>query len=361
MPKNVMRTLALSFLLVILTAVSLRAAECGGAIPCGCGDTVTSDYVMPADLGPCSTHGLFLADGATLDGNGHLILGPEDGSELYGVYLRGTTGGTVRNVMVTGFRHGMRLRDAHDNQLLDNETFQNGNFGTHVGYGFDVAKGSSNNTWRGNLIYDNADEGIHFGTGSLDNTFSENSVYDNLRENIYVLASDNNTFTDNITWGGQNSIFVKDSSFNLFEGNTFQDATAVVRADSHDNLLADNDFVGTGIHFQVYTKQTPLRHPHDNTMIGGTISGASRCVRFSSSWANVIIGTILTDCGTAIYSRGDKAPLPTAAARCRSRPSAMAATPLGIEYWETPCFSLPSIRERFHKPVQVLFATFCVC
>ena len=30
-----------------------RAAVCGGAVVCQCGDTVTSDYTMTADLGPC--------------------------------------------------------------------------------------------------------------------------------------------------------------------------------------------------------------------------------------------------------------------------------------------------------------------
>jgi parallel beta-helix repeat protein len=191
-----MRVFTFSLLLVILAVPALEAANCGGAIPCKCGDTVTSNYVMPADLGPCSGHGLSLASGVTLDGNGRRISGPANGSDFYGVYLRGMTGGTVKNVVVTGFRHGIRLRDAHGNQILDSKAFRNGDFSAHVGYGIDVAISSSNNTFRNNLVYDNADEGVHLGSGTGDNTFVGNSVYNNFHENIYLLDSHNNTLTD---------------------------------------------------------------------------------------------------------------------------------------------------------------------
>lgn len=302
-----MRVFALSLLLVILAVPTLEAANCGGAIPCNCGDTVTSNYVMPADLGPCSGHGLSLASGVTLDGNGRRISGPMNGSDFYGVYLRGTAGGTVKNVLVTGFRHGIRLRDAHGNQILDSKAFRNGDFNAHVGYGIDVAISSSNNTFRNNLVYDNADEGVHLGSGTGDNTFVGNSVYNNFLENIYLLESHNNTLADNTTWGGQNSLYVKDSSFNVIEGNTLRDRTLLIRGDSHDNELRDNTFTGAGVHFQVYTSETPIRHPHDNTVIGGSITGAATCVRFSSSWANMIEDTTLSSCGTDIASNGDQA------------------------------------------------------
>ena len=292
---------------LLLSVGQAYAANCGGTAACQCGDRVTSNYRMDADLGPCSAHGLFVSAGVTLDGNGHTITGTASGAEVYGVYLRNIDNATVKNVVVHGFRHGMRLRDAHGNQILNNEFSQNGNFSSHVGYGIDIAKGSSNNLFKGNRVHNNADEGIHSGSGNRNNTFEQNSIYNNLRENLYVLASDNNLFLNNILWGGQDSIFIKDSSFNTIEGNTFRDGTVVVRADSHGNVFTDNDLINTGIHFQVYTKENPLRHPHTNTMIGGKIDGASRCLRFSSSWNNIIINTVLTNCGTDIFSDGSKA------------------------------------------------------
>ncbi len=293
--------------LALLASHPLQAATCGGSLPCSCGDTVTQDYNLTANLGPCPGHGLLVASGVTLDGQGYHILGPQDGSEAYGIYLRGSTGATVKNVVVSGFRHGIRLRDAHGNKILDSKIFQNGNFTTHAGYGIDLAKGSSHNTLQGNSIHNNADEGIHFGSGSSYNALVSNRVYDNFRENIYLLSSHNNTLTDNTVWGGKNSLYVKDSSFNLLAQNTLRDAPVLIRGDSHDNILSSNDLIATGIHFQVYTKASPPRHPHHNTLIGGTIGGASTCLRFSSSWGNRVVDTVLSACKTSVESNGSRA------------------------------------------------------
>ena len=101
-----MRIFAVSLLLLILAVSSLQAANCGGAIPCKCGDTVTSNYVMTTNLGPCSGHGLSLASGVTLDGNGYRISGPANGTDFYGVYVRGTTGGRSRTSSSPGSAMG---------------------------------------------------------------------------------------------------------------------------------------------------------------------------------------------------------------------------------------------------------------
>ena len=39
--------------LVLGLTTGAMAAVCGGPVLCQCGDTVGSDYVMTADLGPC--------------------------------------------------------------------------------------------------------------------------------------------------------------------------------------------------------------------------------------------------------------------------------------------------------------------
>lgn len=287
----------------------LLAANCGGAIPCQCGDTVKQNYVMTANLGPCQGHGLKLASGVTLDGQHYQIFGSGNSSTGYGVYLLNVTGATVKNVSVTKFSRGLRLRDASQNTISGVELFQNGNFSTHAGYGADVASGARNNIFRDSLIYENADEGIHFGSGSGGNVFHNNRVFDNYRENIYVLASDNNTFSDNETWGGTNSFYVKDAKFNTFRRNIIRDKTFLVRADSLDNLLADNIFLGVGLHFQVYTKDNPFRFPRTNEIIGGVFDGAATCLRFSSSWGNVIRDVLLKNCGAELLVDSDDAPI----------------------------------------------------
>ncbi|MGE0684133.1 MAG: right-handed parallel beta-helix repeat-containing protein, partial [Candidatus Binatia bacterium] len=261
-----MRILAFLGFFLLAFSSQLLAANCGGTIPCSCGDTVKQNYVMTTDLGPCSGHGLSIADGVMLDGNNHKITGGGNATENYGVYLTGTTGAVVKNVIVTNFRRGIRLSDAQENQILHTETFQNGNFSAHVGYGIDMASGAKDNLLQGNLIHDNADEGIHFGSGSGRNVFIGNTVYDNYIENIYLIASHDNTLIGNITRLGQTSAYVKDSHSNIFQDNTFQDKIVHVRGDSHDNQFINNSLVNTGFHFQVYTSGTPFRYPHDNTV-----------------------------------------------------------------------------------------------
>jgi parallel beta-helix repeat protein len=302
-----MRPFSLMLVLLFFATSGLYAANCGETVPCQCGDTVVRNYVLPADLGPCKGHGLRIASGVVLDGNGYRLMGSLSTSESYGIYLDGTIAATVKNVRISGFRRGIRLRRARNNQIRNNEAFRNGDFVRRVGYGIDVASGARSNLFEGNLIYNNADEGVHLGSGSAANTFMANTIYNNTRENIYLFTSHHNTLLYNTTWGGQNSLFIKDSSFTLIKGNTFSDSPVVIRADSHDNELIDNDIIGAGLHFQVYTKEFPFRFPRANMVRDGKITNTGSCLRFDSSWDNVILRTVFSSCGTDITSVSDRA------------------------------------------------------
>ena len=68
-----MYIIALVLFLTFFPHCSLEAATCGGSISCQCGDTVAENYEMTADIGPCPHHGLRIASGVTLNGNGHRI------------------------------------------------------------------------------------------------------------------------------------------------------------------------------------------------------------------------------------------------------------------------------------------------
>lgn len=293
---------------VLLPANSM-AGECGGQIPCSCGDTVGSDYRMSAPLGPCPGHGLYVAGGVTLDCGSHAIHGPGGHAKDFGVYLaKGTTGATVKNCEVSGFLRGIRLQAAHHNRLLDNHVHGNGDLTSHTGYGIDVA-GSTDNLLQGNRVHDNADEGIHIGTGSHRNTLIGNVVYANFRENIYLLRSDWGVFQHNTTYGGSNSLFVKHSAFNRFERNAFRDRTAAIRGDSHDNHFVNNDFLNAGLHFQAYKEGATVSRPTRNAVVGGSIVGASPCVRFSNAFGNLIKGVLLSKCAGDVASGGAGVPV----------------------------------------------------
>jgi parallel beta-helix repeat protein len=216
-------------------------------------------------------------------------------------------GATVKRCRVRGFLRGIRLRAASSNVIADNTASGNGNQDAHVGYGIDVSGASHNNAFEGNRVQGNADEGIHIGHGSHKNRLVGNVIADNYRENLYVLAADGGVFLRNtLGSGGVNSLYLKDSSFNHFEGNTFLDRTARVIGDAHDNVFADNAFLGAGLHFAHY-KGSP-RHPTANRVTGGAITAAADCLRFTSSGGNVVVDTKLGPCQTGVRAESPAGP-----------------------------------------------------
>jgi parallel beta-helix repeat protein len=302
---------------VLVLAGDVEAARCGGPVPCRCGDVVTADTTLSADLGPCPGHGLIIEGAVDLNCREARIVGRGGGPpESYGIYLRGgnrgrVSGATVRGCAVSGFHDGIRLRAADGNRILGNTTEQNGDFARHEGYGINLAQASSANILEGNTVRRNADEGIHIGTGSHRNRFVANVVTDNYRENIYALAAHGGVFLRN-TAGGRsvNSVYLKDSSDNHLEGNTFTSATARIIGDARDNRLVGNTFTGTGLHVQPYRGQAG-RSPTGTRVTGGSITGADICLRFTSSRDSTVTDTKLGDCSTELQSETPAGPAET--------------------------------------------------
>ena len=302
------------FLLLACFAVAprLEAASCGGAQPCKCGDTVTSNYLLGGNLGPCSGHGLVVKSNVVLDCRGFQITGLGGTSEQYGISLSGKpgaeiSGATVKGCRVSQFRRGIRLHSASSNLIADNTATDNGDQRTHVGYGIDVSGGSHNNVLENNRVHGNADEGIHIGTGSYKNRFAGNTSADNYRENLYLLLANGNVFVRNTLGpGGINSLYLKDSGGNLFEGNTFRGNTARIVGDARDNQFINNTFSGAGLHFQPY--KGTARSPSNNRVTGGAITDTRECIRFTSTRGNVVEDTDLGGCRTAVRSESPSGP-----------------------------------------------------
>jgi parallel beta-helix repeat protein len=293
-------------LILFVTTRPLEASSCGGAKPCKCGDQVTSNYALSADLGPCSGHGLVVKSNVVLDCRGFQITGLGGASEQYGISLSGKpgaeiSGATVKGCRVSRFHRGIRLRAASSSLISGNTASDNGDQDKHVGYGIDVSGASHNNILENNRVHGNADEGIHIGTGSHKNRFTGNTSADNYRENLYLLSADGNVFVRN-TWGpgGVNSLYLKDSSGNLFDDNTFRGHTARIVGDARDNQFINNTFTGAALHFQPYKGTT--RSPSNNRVTGGAITDTPECIRFTSSRGNVVDGTDLGACQTAVRS-----------------------------------------------------------
>ena len=274
------RSVFIPLLLLACFAVApgLEAASCGGAQPCQCGDTVTSNYLLGGDLGPCSGHGLVVKSNVVLDCRGFQITGLGGTSEQYGISLSGKpgaeiSGATVKGCRVSRFHRGIRLRAASSNPIADNTASDNGDQRTRTS-----ATGSTSPAYRtitcSRTIACTAMPTRAFTSarGATRIGSSGNTSADNYRENLYLLLANGNVFVRNTLGpGGVNSLYLKDSGGNLFEGNTFRGNTARIVGDARDNQFVDNTFSGAGLHFQPY--KGTARSPSNNRVTGGAITG----------------------------------------------------------------------------------------
>jgi hypothetical protein len=93
-----------------------------GAATVSCGQTITQNTVLDADVGPCPptlAHGIVVgADNITLDLNGHRVLGtPGRINDGAGVYLLRRTGVTVKNGSVRDFDCGVAIEGGSGNTV----------------------------------------------------------------------------------------------------------------------------------------------------------------------------------------------------------------------------------------------------
>lgn len=242
-------------------AGSMPQAECGGEIPCACGDRVVEDYTMTEDLGPCTrdpanpsaeTIGLRINSDVTLDCAGHSMTGPEDeAKEAFGIKIgsssRASENSTVRNCTVRGFWWGIYVANSNDILLESNIVEENGWFDPNAngtGYGVDIAN-SLRVTMRDNLIQNNGNEGLHL-TASTRTLVENNTFIDNGFEQIYIIHADRNEIRGNHSTGGRQGLEMRDSDDNSFTNNFWGEAEKHWLENDNDNNIFDYDqFEGT--------------------------------------------------------------------------------------------------------------------
>jgi len=278
-----------------------RGAHCGGEVLCLCGDVVSGEYRLPADLGPCPADGLRLRGAAVLDCLGHTIRGAGDqgdgGAQVpgVGIVLDSTHEATVRDCAVTGFRTGIEFRDANRNTLLRSTVFRNGDSRARAGYGIHFSR-SGENTVSNCTVHGSADEGIHVGSGSHDNTLVENSLYDNGRENFYVLDARGTRLLRNRVRGKVSAaLYMKHATASHVEANQFDDRPVMILGRSSGNVFVDNRF-GAGLKFQAYGGKADQAAPTGNVVRGGQLAGTGSCLSFVDASGNRIETVALSEC-----------------------------------------------------------------
>ena len=255
---RIVTALAALLWLVAMPEVA-RAAVCGGAVVCQCGDTVTSNYTMTAESGSLSEARLRryrrapaqVGSDSRVPGQRHVITGPGDTQKnAYGIRVGSSSSAdanmVIRNCGVTKFWWGVYVQNAGDVLIEDNHLYENGwkdptQNGT--GYGLDIAN-SQDVTVRRNRIADNGNEGIHL-SGSVLVTVDDNELVNNGLEQLYMIRADFNTIRNNCTQGGTQGLEMRYSSNNHFSYNVWAQAPLhMLENDNNDNVFFYDRFEG---------------------------------------------------------------------------------------------------------------------
>lgn len=264
------------FIIVIAIFISpifnspARAANCGGSVPCACGDNVVANRKLVSGQDPiianaCSGNGLIMSvSGVVLDLNGNKIQGSLTG---VGVLIDGVNDVTIENGKIDRFGVGISTAGPTNGSVIENvkplNSAGDGIFleGDNNELTAILAKTNGNNgvtvAGHNNLLSGHNDEynGFHGilveGDGNLlvANLASENRKK-GPGNGITVIGNNNTLDLNKMTKMNTNGIAVTGNN-NLLSGNkaTKQDDKGIT-VNGNDNVLTDNNAVnnkGVGI------------------------------------------------------------------------------------------------------------------
>jgi parallel beta-helix repeat protein len=220
---------------LVAGALALAAPASAGHVQCG--DTLTQDTKLDADLN-CSGSGLVVgADGITLDLNGHTITGERQGSGIlvqnrHEVSVQGS-GGAVRD-----FTRGVVILGGGDNAVQRVAASGSSNEGILVA-------NSTGNTLQRNDTSENFRDGITL-LNSHSNTVQRNRAVDSeAGQGILLTGAHNNLVQRNEASGSDlhNGILLTGANNNVLQRNEASDNNGdgiLVAANSAGTLLQRN-------------------------------------------------------------------------------------------------------------------------
>jgi parallel beta-helix repeat protein len=279
-----------------------KSKVCGNGVACRCNATVRGNAKLDRDLVDCGRVGLRMTSGAVLDCDGHEIRGKGTTSEsTYGIRIDDVNDATVKNCKVSGFKRGIRLRGGQRVKLEGNRVERN-TIGIEVAGNTDSGQAIDHRLER-NYVTASEQDGIHVGSGSVRAQVLENQIIRNGQEGLYVLWCTDCVIARNVIENaGTSAIYHKHTSRAQYLDNTVRGSIVHVRGESAENLFARNVLDGSAYVFEGYTNEgyahDPgwVRVPHDNEIVGGSISGSKFCFRFHGSHDNRARGVLAHGC-----------------------------------------------------------------
>ncbi len=249
-------------------------------------DIPGTTYVLNYDLTSSEVCFKIIADGITLDGNGHTITSLLSLQQFQniGVDVSGTTGVTIKNLKISDFRTGIAVT-ASDTSLINNFV-TNADTGIRISNscvvtltdntansGTDgiVITSSTGVTLTGNTANDNLNDGINIsnshGTVLTGNTAGISEGQSN--HGISTVGSNDNFLIEN-TVSGNEAILLFRSSGNTLIKNTIESCTNCIAGimiwESNGNTISKNNVDST------HLWGIKLLNSNDNTITGNEIS-----------------------------------------------------------------------------------------
>ena len=183
---------------VLMLSGNVSAANCGGAVQCGCGDTLTSSLTMTGDLSNCPGHGIiFGSNNIVLDCQGHTIEGDGSGYSN-GIYLNSRQNNTIKNCIIRNFDYGIFLDHSSNNFLTNNTANSNNDAGIYIFYN------SNFNEILNNKILNNSNTGITisncdprrycYDAGNSNNIIEDNKISNN---GVGIFSQQSNSIINN--------------------------------------------------------------------------------------------------------------------------------------------------------------------
>jgi len=175
-PATICTELSFSNGTFVYSVTHFTAYSSNETVSLSCGQTITSNTLLGADLN-CSGNGLSIgSNSVVLDCNGYSIRGDATGN---GIENNGYNNVVIKNCNVQNFINGIILSNANSN-VLQNNTANSNALGI-------VLSNSSNNNITQNRARFNSDSGIQLITYSRDNILSGNDFTNNNIRSVYLF------------------------------------------------------------------------------------------------------------------------------------------------------------------------------
>lgn len=218
-------------LVTVVGCVALGSAMASPALAANvtCGQTITQNVTLTANVGPCSGDGIIVgADGVTVDLGGHRLIGT--GGDTVGIRLPNRSGVTVTGGQVDHFAAGVAIMRGSNNRVT-NLTVRD-NIGALTGEG-DFGDGIVILSSKFNTVFN--DKVIHNGPFDGIGVFGGVSAYGNQIVNS-VVRDNNLLFHPAFNPDFFGSL---DAGINLGEGNVGSTRTTIA-----NNLVLRNGYTG---------------------------------------------------------------------------------------------------------------------